>query len=242
MIPKTIHYCWFGGKSIPNEYKKNIDSWRKFLPDYEIKQWDETNYDVNCIPFSEEAYSVGKYAYVSDYARLKILYEYGGVYFDTDVEVIKSIDDILNKGSFMAFEKNTNANLNEILNVAIGLGFAVEPRNSIIREILDFYENRHYIYPDGHMEQITIVKIVTDILKRHGLSRCDIPTTIDGITIYPWDYFCPIEFLSSKLEITENTRTIHHYAASWMTWTDKLKMKKGYYANKVRKFIRKNRK
>lgn len=237
MIPKTIHYCWFGGKPMPKEYERYIDSWRKFLPDYEIRQWDETNYDVKCIPFSEEAYSVGKYAYVSDYARLRILYEQGGVYFDTDVEVIKPIDDILEKGPFMAFEKNSNANSDELLNVAVGLGFAVEPGNPIIREILDFYESHHYIYPDGHMEQITIVRVVTDILKRHGLSRCDIPTTIEGITIYPWDYFCPIEFLSSKLEITGNTRTIHHYSASWMSWTDKLKMKKGYYANKVRKFI-----
>lgn len=222
---------------MPKEYERYIDSWRKFLPDYEIRQWDETNYDVKCIPFSEEAYSVGKYAYVSDYARLRILYEQGGVYFDTDVEVIKPIDDILEKGPFMAFEKNSNANSDELLNVAVGLGFAVEPGNPIIREILDFYESHHYIYPDGHMEQITIVRVVTDILKRHGLSRCDIPTTIEGITIYPWDYFCPIEFLSSKLEITGNTRTIHHYSASWMSWTDKLKMKKGYYANKVRKFI-----
>ena len=242
MIPKTIHFCWFGGKAIPKEYEKYIDSWRRFLPDYEIKRWDETNYDVNCIPFSAEAYSVGKYAYVSDYARLRILYEHGGVYFDTDVEVIKPIDDILDAGPFMAFEKNTNAKVDEMLNVAIGLGFAVEPGNPIIREILDFYESHHYIYPDGHMEQITIVKIVTDILKSHGLTRSDRPSTVEGITVYPWDYFCPVEFMSSKLEITKNTRTIHHYSASWMTWTDKLKMKKGYYANKVRKFLRINRK
>lgn len=237
MIPNIIHYCWFGGKPIPQDYLRYIDSWRKFLPDYEIKRWDESNYDVNCIPFSSEAYSVGKFAYVSDYARLRILYEQGGVYFDTDVEVIKPIDDILTKGPFMAFEKNTNAAPDEILNVAVGLGFAVEPHNPIIREILDFYESRHYIYPDGHIEQITIVKIVTDILKKHGLKKSDMPTTVEGITLYPWDYFCPVEFLSSKLEITENTRTIHHYSASWMSWTDKLKMKKGYYANKVRKFL-----
>lgn len=237
MIPKTIHYCWFGGKAIPKKYEKYVESWSRFMPEYDIKRWDESNFDINCIPFSSEAYSVGKYAYVSDYARLRILYEEGGVYFDTDVEVVKPIDDILDKGPFMAFEKNTNAQAGEIHNVAIGLGFAVEPKNKIIREILDFYESHHYIYPDGHMEQITIVKIVTDILKSHGLSRCDIPTTIEGITIYPWDYFCPVEFLSSKLEITENTRTIHHYSASWMTWTDKLKMIKGYYANKVRKLF-----
>ena len=175
MIPKKIHYCWFGGKDIPEEYKRYIESWKKFLPDYEIIRWDESNYDVHCIPFSSEAYNVGKFAYVSDNARLKILYEQGGVYFDTDVEVIKPLDDILARGAFMGFEKNSQIRAGELHNVAVGLGFAVEPHNPIIREILDFYETHHYIYPDGHMEQITIVKIVTDVLKRHGLERSDIP-------------------------------------------------------------------
>ncbi len=237
MIPKKIHYCWFGGKEIPDEYKKYMTSWKKFLPDYEIIRWDESNYDVNCIPFSSEAYSVDKYAYVSDYARLKILYEHGGVYLDTDVEVIKPLDDILAKGAFMAIEKNTNDAPPELLNVNVGLGFAVEPHHPIIREILDFYESHHYIYPDGHREQITIVKIVTDILKKHGLKSSDSPIEIEGITIYPWEYFCPFEPLSSKLEITENTLAIHHFSASWMSWTDKMKMKKGYYANKVRRLL-----
>ena len=237
MIPKIIHYCWFGGKPIPEKYQKYIDSWRRFLPDYEIKEWNESNYDVKCIPFSAEAYSTGKFAYVSDYARLRIMYENGGVYFDTDVEVIKPLTDILSKGGFMAFEKNSNAEQGELLNVALGLGFAVEPNNPIIKEIMEFYETHHYIYPDGHMEQITIVKVTTKKKKKRGLYTSDRPTKIDGITIYPWEYFCPIEFLGNKLEITENTHTIHHYSASWMSWTDKLKMKKGYYANKLRKFL-----
>lgn len=237
MIPKIIHYCWFGGRELPDEYRKYMQSWEKYMPDYEIKRWDESNYDVHCIPFSSEAYGVGKFAYVSDYARLKIMYEHGGVYFDTDVEVVRPLDDILAKGGFMGFEKDTNKASEEILNVNPGLGFAVEPNNPIIREALDFYESHHYIYPDGRLEQITIVKIMTDILKRHGMDRCDVPTEIEGIAIYPWDFFCPVEFLSSKLEITGNTRTIHHYSASWMSWTDKLKMLKGYYANKIRKLL-----
>lgn len=237
MIPKIIHYCWFGGKVIPKEYQRCILSWKKYLSDYEIKRWDESNFDVNQIPFTKEAYSVGKFAYVSDYARLKIIYEEGGIYFDTDVEVIKSFDDILSKGAFMGFEKNSNIKKDEMLNVNVGLGFAVEPHHPIIKEILHFYESHHYIYPDGHREQITIVKIVTEILKKHGLSNSDTPQTVEGITIYPWDYFCPIEFLSSKLEISDSTHTIHHYSASWMSRYDKMKMKKGYYANKVRKIL-----
>lgn len=238
MIPKIIHYCWFGGKEMPREYQRYIESWRTFLPDYEIKRWDETVYDVNCIPFSKEAYEVGKFAYVSDYARLKILYENGGVYFDTDVQVIRPMDDIISRGAFMGCEKNSNAQDGDPLSVAIGLGFAVEPHNKLIKEIMDVYEGKHYIYPDGHMEQITVVQIVTDVLRKYGYKGAPEPCSIEGITIYPWDYFCPVEFLSSKLEITSNTRTIHHYSASWMSWTDKLKMRKGYFANKVRRFIR----
>ena len=108
MIPKTIHYCWFGGKPIPEEYKAYMDSWRKYLPDYQIVEWNETNFDVNCIPFVKEAYEVGKFAYVSDYARLKVLYENGGVYFDTDVEVIRPMDDLMEKGPWMGRMTSTS--------------------------------------------------------------------------------------------------------------------------------------
>lgn len=237
MIPKTIHYCWFGGKPIPKEYRQYIDSWRKYLPDYEIIRWDESNYDVNCIPFSQEAYGVGKFAYVSDYARLKILYEHGGIYFDTDVEVVRPMDEVMAKGAWMGVEKHTsNPNADDMVNP--GLGFAVEPHNSIIKEIMAFYENTHYIFPDGHMEQIPIVPITSNVLKRYGLNpSADKPYTVGNITIYPWDYFCPIEFLSNKLEVTDNTYTIHHYTATWMSWSDKFKMRKGKWGRLIKKWI-----
>lgn len=238
MIPKTIHYCWFGRNSIPTEYKQYINSWKKFLPDYDIKEWNEDNYDVNCIPFSKEAYDVSKFAYVSDYARLKILYENGGVYFDTDVEVIRNMDDLMAKGAWMAIEKHNNTlDADDMVNP--GLGFAVEPHNPVIKEIMSFYENTHYIFPDGHMEQIPIVPITSSVLKKYGLKpHAKDPYDCGGITIYPCEYFCPIEFLSNKLEITDNTYTIHHYSATWMSWTDKLKMKKGYYAEKIKRFLK----
>lgn len=238
MIPKIIHYCWFGGKPIPEEYLFYIDTWQRYLPNYVIKRWDETNYDVNCIPFSAEAYSDGKYAYVSDYARLRILYDYGGVYFDTDVEVIQSLDAIMERGSWMGVEKHTSSpDIDDM--VALGLGVAVEPQNSIINEIMQFYENHHYIYPDGHKEQIPIVPITTDVLRKHGLpNQIEIPTNVDGITIYPWDYFCPQEFLSRKVEITEHTYTIHHYSATWMSCWDKMKMRKGFLGRRVRKILK----
>lgn len=229
MIPKIIHYCWFGGTPIPTEYQAYIATWRKFLPDYEIKEWNETNFDVNCIPFIQEAYKVKKFAYVSDYARLKILYENGGVYFDTDVEVICNMDNLMAKGPWMGVEKHTStSNIDDQVNV--GLGFAVEPHNPILKEVMSFYENTHYIFPDGHMEQIPIVPVVTDVLRKYGMpAHINLPTEVDGITIYPWDYFCPIEFMSSKLELTQNTFTIHHYSATWMSMTDKFKMWRGRF-------------
>ena len=230
MIPKIINYCWFGRKPIPTEYLHYMDSWRKYLPDYKIIEWNEDNFDVNCIPFTKEAYDVGKYAYVSDYARLKVLFENGGVYFDTDVEVIRPMDDIMAKGPWMGVEKHTSTP-NDDDQVAIGLGFAIEPHNPIIREVMSFYENTHYIFPDGHIEQITVVPIVTDILRKYGLPRrVKKPIVVDGITIYPWDYFCPQEgFQYNEIECSSNTYTIHHYSATWMSKAQKRMMKRGYF-------------
>ncbi len=240
MIPKIIHYCWFGRNPIPVEYQRYIESWKKFLPDYEIKERNEDNFDVNIIPFTKEAYDVKKYAYVSDYARLKILYDNGGVYFDTDVEVIRNMDDIIAAGAWMAVEKHASSpGVEDQVNV--GLGFSVEPHNPIVKEVMEYYENTHYIFPDGHMEQIPIVPIVTKVLRKHGMpAYVDKPIKVGGITVYPWDYFCPIEFMSSKMELTNHTYTIHHYSATWMSWSDKLKMKKGHFfnSNKVGRFIK----
>lgn len=231
MIPKTIHYCWFGRKPLPKSAERCIASWRKLFPEYEIKQWNEDNFNVNIIPFTKEAYSVQKFAYTSDYARLWIIYNHGGVYFDTDVEVIRPMQDILDKGAFMPFEKHETNPENRIM-VNPGLGFAAEAGNKVIREIMNYYESHHYILSNGSIEQIPIVPITTNILKRHGLIESIIPLEIEeGITVYPWEYFCPIEYLSNKLEITYNTRTIHHYTESWMSTTDKLKMRKGAFFN-----------
>lgn len=147
------------------------------------------------------------------------------------------MDDLIENGPWMAIEKHKNTPYTDDM-VALGLGFAVEPHNPIIKEIMSFYENTHYIFPDGHMEQIPIVPITTNVLKKYGLKpSANEPYDCGGITIYPWEYFCPIEFLSNKLEITENTYTIHHYSATWMSWIDKLKMQKGYYATKIKRLL-----
>ena len=147
----------------------------------------------------------------------------------------------MSKGPWMGIEKHKSTP-NDDDQVAVGLGFAVEPYNPIIKEIMAFYENTHYIFPDGHMEQITIVPIVTNVLRKYGLpSRINEPVKVKGITIYPWDYFCPIEFMSSKMEISDNTYTIHHYSASWMSKKERLLMWRGYFfrTNPTGKWLKK---
>ena len=224
MIPKKIHYCWFGGNPLPESAHKCIDSWKKFLPDYEIFQWDESNYDVNKIPYIAEAYKCKKYAFVSDYARFDILYQHGGLYFDTDVEVIRSFDDIIASGPFMGFEKRRDSQ-NGGLGVNPGLGFGVNPGLGLYSEILDIYSHLHFIKDDGSYNLKTIVRYTTDLLISKGLILDNTLQTVAGVTIYPWDYFCPIAYLSSKLEITKNTRSIHHYTATWVSPYIKLKIK-----------------
>lgn len=219
MIPKIIHYCWFGGKPLPKSAEKCIASWKKYLPDYEIKRWDESNFDVNAIPYTREAYAACKYAFVSDYARFWILYHYGGVYFDTDVEVIRPIDDIINRGGFLGVESNRNG----IYTVNPGLGFAATQGTAVIGEMMNLYSTFHFINTDGASDLKNIVEITTDYLSSKGLQNTDEIQECCGFTIYPKDYFCPIDYDTRELKITENTRTIHHYAESWVPRSTRFK-------------------
>ena len=208
MIPKIIHYCWFGGNSLPEIAIKCINSWKKYFPDYEIKEWNESNFDLNSCDYIKEAYEAKKWAFVSDYARFKILYEYGGIYFDTDVEVIKNIDDILKNGAFIGRERIANT-----FPVNAGLGVAAPPKMPIIKEIVEHYETSHFIQ-SSKME--TVVERVTKILTKYGLSNEQKYEVIGGLQIYPSDFFCPYDYNVGELNITENTRSIHWYDASWL--------------------------
>ena len=219
MIPKIIHYCWFGGKPLPKSAEKCIASWKKYLPGYEIKRWDESNFDVNAIPYTREAYAACKFAFVSDYARFWILYHYGGVYFDTDVEVIRPIDDIINRGGFLGVESNRNG----IYTVNPGLGFAATQGTAVIGEMMNLYSTFHFINTDGASDLKNIVEITTDYLSSKGLQNTDEIQECCGFTIYPKDYFCPIDYDTRELKITENTRTIHHYAESWVPRSTRFK-------------------
>lgn len=223
-IPKKIHYCWFGGAPLGENEKRCIESWRTYLPDYEIIRWDESNTDLNCCDYVHEAYCQEKWAFVSDFVRFQVLYAEGGIYFDTDVELIKSIDDILEQGSFMACERDGDgvcrdegAPYNEGIKVAPGLGFAVEPGDMICEKMLESYSHAHFELADGELDQKTVVERLTDILLDEGLKQNDGLQEVVGLTIYPADFFNPKDYGTGKINITENTRAIHHFAGSWLS-------------------------
>lgn len=224
-IPKIIHYCWFGRNPLPELAQKCIASWRKFLPDYEIREWNEDNFDVNIIPYTAEAYRAKKYAFVSDYARFWILYKYGGLYFDTDVEVIKPMDDIIARGPFMGCEKEAE-NGATTLGVAPGLGLGVNPGLGLIKELLDEYATMHYLDESGHIaENKTIVNHTTDLLVRCGLKDTQEIQQVAGVFIYPKEYFCPKDYITGKMNITDKSVAIHHYGATWKPWEQKLEIR-----------------
>ena len=205
MIPKIIHYCWFGGKPLPKSAIKCINSWKKFFPDYEIREWNESNFDVNMIPYTREAYAAKKYAFVSDFARFWVLHEYGGIYFDTDVEVIRPMDDIVAGGAYLGIEPPSSINP--------GLGMAVPAKHPFYAWYLEYFSDKHFT-----ATQPSMVPVVTQHMKEKGWSSDYTIQTIDGITIYPSDYFCPQAMMGAPINLTENTRSIHHFDATWLPW------------------------
>ncbi|HFI0078726.1 glycosyltransferase family 32 protein [Streptococcus suis] len=203
MISKKIHYCWFGGNPLPETVQRCIDSWKKFCPDYEIIEWNESNYDVHKIPFISEAYNAKKYAFVSDYARLDIVYNEGGIYLDTDVELIRPIDVLLLHSGFMGTELLGRVNT--------GVGFGAVKHHQFIKENMEIYEKLEF----DTKYMVTCVEITTSLLEKYGLASKNIVQNIAGLTIYPTEYFCPYNMETGKTTITDNTYSIHHYDATW---------------------------
>lgn len=227
MIPLKIHYCWFGHKPLPDLAKKCIASWKKYLPEHQIIEWNEDNFDINQIPYTAQAYKCKKYAFVSDFARFKIMYEYGGIYFDTDVEVIKSMDDILAKGPFFGIEASNKNSL-----CAPGLGFACYPKQDLCKEMLNYYENTNFIRSNGDMNLKTVVHIFSEILQKRDICPSTKLTKYNGVYFYPPEYFCPINYYTGEQKFTSNTHTIHHYAASWKSKYDNVP-----FITKIWKFL-----
>lgn len=204
MIPKKIHYCWFGRNKLPAKAVKCIASWKKYCPDYEIIEWNEDNYDVFQNPYTKFCYGNKKFAFLSDYARLQIIYQEGGIYFDVDVEVVRPLDDLLRNSAFFGFENEKY--------VATGLGFGAEVTNVVVKAMLNEYEQ----LLDGKHGTIGCPILNTSALVKRGLVQNGQQQTIDGAVIYPVRYFNPYDDPTGKLNMTDDTYSIHWFAKSWM--------------------------
>lgn len=223
MMPPKIHYCWFGRKPLPPSALNCIASWEKFFPDYEIIEWNEDNYDINKIPYIKQAYAAKKYAFVSDYARFDILYHEGGIYFDTDVEVIKPFDDILDNGAFMGCEIDPSDAKGIMVNPGLGMGACAGDK--LYKEILDYYAVQSFLQEDGSHNLETVVTRTTKILTQHGLKKQADIQVVDGIVVYPREYFNPLNNNTGVLHKTEKTHSIHWYTMSWLSSKQQLKSK-----------------
>jgi len=212
MIPKIIHYIWFGGNPLPDDALRCIESWKKYCPDYEVKEWNETNFDINCCPYVKEAYEAKKWAFVSDYTRLFVLVNYGGIYMDTDVELVKPLDSFLDLHAFSGFESET----------AVPTGImACEKGTPFFLNLLDEYKDLHFIDKNGDFDLTTNVTRITNQAVKSGLILNNTKQTIDGFTLFPKDFFCPLSSVTGVLERTENTHAIHWFAGSWKTAKEK---------------------
>ena len=212
-IPKVIHYCWFGKGKMPALAEKCIKSWRKFCPDYKIVCHNEENFDITENRYVKEAYESGKWAFVSDYVRLKVLYEQGGIYLDTDVELIKPLDDLIKETGFMGFDDRGI--------VATGLGFACEKGNELVRILLSDYDDIPFVLPDGTFDITPCPDRNTKTMVSLGLDRSIKDQVFMGIHLLPEDYLCPLKYYTGKKVITKNTYSIHHFCASWTSKTTK---------------------
>ncbi|MBR3304174.1 MAG: glycosyl transferase [Bacteroidales bacterium] len=219
MIPKMIHYCWFGGNPLPSQAISCIESWKKFLPDYQIKEWNEQNFDIESNEYVKQAYSNRKFAFVTDYVRLYALYNEGGIYMDTDVEVLASFDKFLHHHAFSGFETDGN----------VPTGMMAAERGSVwAKELLDGYKNRSFVKEDGTFDMTTNTKVITEYMVAKGLKLNNKYQDFEGLcTMYPAEYFCPKDHRTGKIKCTSNSVCIHHFAGSWIdhTWYSSLRHK-----------------
>lgn len=208
MIPKIIHYCWFGGNPLPADAKKCIESWKKFMPDYKIKEWNENNFDINSNLYVKQAYESRKFAFVTDYVRLFALVSEGGIYMDTDVEVLKSYDQFLHHTAFSGFENNNF--------VPTGM-MAAEKGSRWATDLLYEYNHRTFIKDDGTLDTTTNTVTITEYMKKQGLILNNTYQNFPGlVTMYPSEYFCPKDHGTGALYLTDKSVCIHHFACSWL--------------------------
>lgn len=205
-IPKCIHYCWFGRGKMPERFQKNIETWKKYCPDYEIVKWDETNYDISKNRYMKEAYETKKWGFVPDYARLDIINSNGGIYFDTDVELLRPLDPLLSYELFCGFETSKY--------VAFGLGFGAVKENPILQEMLDQYEHEKFIMDNGELNLVASPVYQTRVLERHGLVKNGKTQINKDFLALSAEYLSPISPYGVG-NPTARSFSIHQYAASW---------------------------
>lgn len=207
-IPRIVHYCWFGRGAKPSKMEKCIRSWKKHLAGYQFMEWNEENFDLAANRYVMEAYEAKKYAFVSDYVRLHALYEHGGIYMDTDVEVIKTLDPFLKHEAFSGFEDETFLQSGTM---------GAARHHPWIQELLEDYESRSFVRPDGTYDLTTNTAVITAICKNHGLVlNGHLQVLQNGVVFYPRDYFSPYDYINGGNYKTDNSYTIHHFAQSWL--------------------------
>lgn len=221
MIPKIIHYCWFGGNPLPALAVKCIASWRQFLPEYEIIEWNESNFPIDDFIFAKQALENRKFAFISDVCRLYAIDKMGGIYMDTDVEALKPLDAFLHHAAFSGFENDDY----------VPTGIMAGEKGSVwIKELLAYYDNKPFVNADGSIENISNTSIITEMMLRKGFVMNNKFQEIDGyVAFYPNDYFCPKSYKTGNIELTSNSHCIHHFAKSWIAphkkWRNIIKMK-----------------
>lgn len=217
MIPKKIHYCWFGGKPLPKLVKKCIKSWKIFCPDYEIIQWDESNFDINSHLFLKSAYEARAWAFASDYTRLKVIYEYGGIYLDTDVELLKNLDFLLENQCYIGVQQSGH-----LCNT--GLGFGAEKENTVVYDMLKEYQN--LCFSEDKKKELACPYLNHRVIEMKGYSLSNKIVKLRGVTVYPECFFDPITpGVGTKELLCGDTVSIHHYSASWSEGKNRLKRK-----------------
>lgn len=231
MIPKKIHYCWFGRNELSKKAKKCIESWKKYCPDFEIIEWNEDNFDVFQNPYTQYTYENKKYAFLSDYVRLLTVYREGGFYFDVDVEIIRPIEELVKHTAFFGFETL------EYINT--GVGFGAEAGNELVKSMIEEYKP----LLDGVSGTIGCPLLNTDALVKKGLVRNGKKQEISGAVIYPVEYFNPYDDPTGRLRRTKNTYSIHWFAKSWLSKREVLRsnLSKPFHRIFGTDFFRKNR-
>jgi hypothetical protein len=207
-IPRIIHFCWFGRGEKPKKIVKCMKSWRRFLKDYQFIEWNEDNFDINSNQYVKQAYEARKYAFVSDYVRLYALYKFGGVYMDTDVEVLKPLDRFLTHKAFSGFEDEKH--------VPTGIMASIK-EHEWIKELLEYYHGKDFVRRDGSFDLTTNTNIITKSCLGYGLTpNGEYQELTNGMALYPRTYFCPYDYINGANYITKDSYTIHHFAKSWL--------------------------